>query len=40
VIVVRWTSLELDEEQREAVVERMIAEVSRALGIGPGGAAV
>ena len=40
VIVVRWTSLELDEEQREAVVKRMIAEVSRALGIGPGGAAV
>src|SRR6266550_3532964 len=36
VIVVRWTSLELDEEQREAVVERMIAEVSRARsGSGP-----
>jgi hypothetical protein len=40
VIVRDWTPLDLDEEQREALAERIIAEVGRALGIGPGGAAV
>jgi hypothetical protein len=37
VTVARWISLELNEDQRAAVIEQVMAEVARAVGVGPRG---